>query len=408
MAEETIADILAAGEHPRLSASDRRRGMLFLGAAVAFVGVSMAMQMGLNENFVVKEIGVSWLQRGELDAFRETCGIIAFGVLAILAGVAEPLVGFFMLLLFAFGISCYAGVHSFAWLVAASMVWSQGLHVWMPLPHSMAMAMAEPGRSGLRLGQVRAAEAVGFGAGLLIAWSMTMLGGKMRPLYVVAGCAAGIGGCMCLGIPRKIKAPGPRLVFRRKYTLFYVLNFLSGWRKQIAMCFAGFLLVREYETALEHILLLWGAVQVITYSISPAVGRLIDRIGERKILVFYFAFLTLLFFGYAFVPNRWVLYAIFVADNAAFVFAMSLTTYANRIIPRSELTQTLSMGVAMNHVAAVTMPLVGGILWAAFDDYRWPFLIGAFAAALSIVAARRVPEHIPHRDTPPPAPRPLG
>ena len=35
-----------------------------------------------------------------------------------------------------------------------------------------------------------------------------------------------------------------------------------------------------------------------------------------------------------------------------------MTTYVNRIAPRSEHTPTLSMGVAANHVAAVTMPLV--------------------------------------------------
>ena len=393
-------DILNAGLHPALDAASRRRGMFFLGAAAAFVGASMAIQIGLNENFVVGELGLTGLQRGVLDAFRETCGILAFAVLAILAGLAEPLVGLWMLLLLAFGISCYSAVPDFTWLIVASMVWSQGLHVWMPLPQSMAMALAEPGRSGHRLGQIRAATAVGFGVGLLIAWGMTVFGVKIRPLYLIAGVAAGIGGFMCLGIPRKIKTPGPRLVFRRRYALYYLLNFLSGWRKQIAMCFAGFLLVRKYGTPLEHMLLLWGAVQVITYAVSPAVGRLIDRIGERKVLVFYFAFLTVLFVGYAFVPNRDVLYVIFVTDNAAFVFAMSLTTYVNRIAPKSELTQTLSMGVAMNHVAAVAMPLVGGILWAAFD-YRWPFLIGAFAAAVSIFAALKVPRHIPHEPTEP-------
>jgi len=40
------------------------------------------------------------------------------------------------------------------------------------------------------------------------------------------------------------------------------------------------------------------------------------------------------------------------------------------------------MGVAMNHVAAVTMPLVGGILWK-YLGFKWTFLIGSAAAAAS-------------------------
>ena len=73
---------------------------------------------------------------------------------------------------------------------------------------------------------------------------------------------------------------------------------------------------------------------------------------------------------------------------------MALTTYIGRLAPANEKTMTLSMGVAMNHVAAVTMPLVGGIAWK-YLGYQWTFLIGSAAAAASILAAMRVPEHIP-------------
>ncbi len=70
---------------------------------------------------------------------------------------------------------------------------------------------------------------------------------------------------------------------------------------------------------------------------------------------------------------------------------MALTTYIGRLAPPNEKTMTLSMGVAMNHVAAVTMPLVGGIVWK-YLGYQWTFLIGSVAAAVSILAAMRVPD----------------
>jgi len=372
----------------------RRRSLIFLGLAVAGAGFTMAVQQGLNVNFLVAEIGVTPFQQGLLEACRESCGVTALVVLALLAGFAEPLVAAAMLLLLAVGLSGYSLAQNYLSVVLLSLVWSQGLHVWMPLPSSMTLALAEPGRAGHRLGQIAAAGSVGFALGLAVAFVLMVTGVGMRLTYVVAGAAAVLGAAACLGIYRRVKTPGPRLVFRRRYGRYYVLSFLEGWRKQIFICFAPFLLVQKYGTSVERMLLLFGVIQVIGYVAAPRVGRLIDRIGERRVLVFYYSTIILVFIGYAAIPNVYVLYALFVADSALFVLAMALTTFVNRIAPRSEHTQTLSMGVAMNHVAAVAMPFVGGLLWK-YLDYQWTFMVGALAAVLSVVAAMGVPRHAP-------------
>ena len=389
IAAEPPAASFLAGHH-------RRRGLIFLGLMVAFAGFTMSLQLGVNSNFVAQEMGLSGFEQGLLETVREMCGIVALGVLAILAGFPEPLVAAAMLALLGLGICGYAFVHDYVWLVLVSLVWSQGLHVWMPLPKSMALALAEPGRAGRRLGQVQAAGAAGAGLGLVAALVLYLVGVKIRPLFIVAGAAAILAAAACLGIPRAIKTPGPRLVFRRKYSLFYLLNFLNGWRKQIFVAFAGFLLVRMYEADLATMLGLWIAIQAIGWLAAPPVGRLIDRIGERRTMVFYFACVTLFFIGYAVIQNKFVLYAVYIVNGAFAVFSMALTTYVNRIAPPREHTPTLSMGVAMDHVAAVLMPLVGGLLWK-FAGYQWTFFLGAGAAAMSVVAALRIPRHEPAR-----------
>jgi len=383
-------DLPTAEPGVAITHAERKRGLLFVTLAVAAVGFALALQMGMSANFLAEDMGLSGLQRGVVEAARETCGILAFLVLAVLAGLAEPVIAMAVLLVFGVGLGGYAFVPDYGWLIAASVVWSQGLHVWMPLPHSMAMALAEKGRSGHRLGQVRAGASAGFGLGIVAAFILTLIGVKMRPMYVIAAAFGILGGVICLGVPRRIKTPGPRWVFRRKYSLFYLLSFLEGWRKQIFLCFAGFLLVKVHGTPLWVMLVLMGGIQGICFVASPRMGRLIDRVGERPILVFYFACLTVFFVGYAFVTNPYVLYALYVIDSSFFVFAMALTTYAGRLAPPGERTATLSMGVAMNHVAAVAMPLLGGALWITVG-HHWTFLAGAFAAALSVVVAMRVP-----------------
>lgn len=372
----------------------RRKGLFFIGMAVACFGFAMAMQLGLNENFVVEQLGVGPAQKGMLEAVRETCGISALVVIAILAGLAEPLVGAAMLVLLAVGISSYFFVYDYLWLVLASLVWSQGLHVWAPLPASMTLALAEPGRSGHRLGQIGAAGSVGFAAGLVAAFLLTLVKVPIRPLYLLAGAVAVVGAGACLGVPRKIKTPGPRLVFRRRYGLYYLLNLLEGWRKQISLCFGGYLLVRVYGTPVQVILLLWCAVQTINFFASPMIGRLIDRTGERPVLVFYFISLIAIFGAYATVTNTHVLYAVFVIDNALFVLLLALNTYAGRIAPKNELTPTLTMGVAMNHVSSVIMPIVGGLLWVRYG-YQWLFIVGACVALMSVPVAMCIPRREP-------------
>ena len=389
-----------------LTESQRRRSLLFLGLAVALAGFTMAAQMGLNANFLREDIGISGRQMGMIEAARESCGVVAFGVLALLAGLAEPLVGAAMLMLVAAGLASYSMVHDFTWVVLMSLVWSQGLHVWMPLPNSMALALADPGRAGRRLGEIGAAGSAGFAIGLLAALGLAEIGVSMRGTDLVAGAAAVLAAAACLGIHRNVKTPGPRLVFRRRYGLYYLLCFLEGWRKQIFIAFAGYLLVSEYQTPLETILVLWLIIQVIAYVAAPWVGRLIDRVGERRVLVFYFGAITLVFVGYAMIPSKPVLYVLFVADSVFFTLAMALTTFVNRIAPPAEHTPTLSMGVAMNHVAAVIMPFIGGILWTY--GYRWTFLAGAAAAALSILGALRVPRHEPKGAPPAPAQGPAA
>jgi MFS family permease len=371
----------------------RSRGFKFLCLASSAVGFTLTLQVALSANFAVQEMNLSGFQQGLLEMFRESCGIFALGILALLAGLAEPLIGTVMLVLLAVGLASYCYVHTFFWLIIASLIWSQGLHVWMPLPNSMGLALAEPGQEGRRIGQIQAAGAAGSGFGLVLALVLNEIGMPIRPLYIVAGSASLLAAAACLYIPRQIRCEKPKLVMRRRYGLYYLLSFLEGWRKQIFLAFAGFLLVKVYDAPLSTMLTLWLVVQVIGWLASPGIGKLIDRIGERKILVFYYSFMTICFLGYAFIKNKYLLYAIFLLDSSAFVFAMALTTYIGRLTPANEKTMTLSMGIAMNHIASVSMPLVGGLAWK-YLGYQWTFLIGSVAAAASIFVAIRIPQHI--------------
>lgn len=387
-----------ASEMPKtrvdLSPSERRRGVIFLALTVGLLMLSLQIQMSVNHNFVVDEMQLEAYQQGVLEGLRESCGILALAVLAILAAVSEPIVGMFMLMLFGIGLGAYAFVPNYGTLIAASMTWSIGFHVWIPIPNSMALALADPGQAGRRLGQIRSAGAVGAGVGLVGALILNRCNVNIRTLFLIAGVVAIAAAVCCAMIPRNIKVPGQRFVFRKAYWRFYLLQFLEGWRKQIFVAFAGFLLVKRYNTTLETMLIMGLTVKAISWITSPLIGRVIDKIGERKVLATYYSALTTCFIGYAVITDPNALYILYVIDHSLFAFAMALTTYVNRIAPPEDHTPTLSMGVAFNHIAATLTPVVGGLLWKTMG-YNWVFWLGAIVGVISAGVSLVIPKHVP-------------
>ena len=117
-------------------------------------------------------------------------------------------------------------------------------------------------------------------------------------------------------------------------------------------------------------------------------GRIIARFGERQMLTFNFLCLILVFLGYAFVPVLALLYVLFVADHILFGFRIGIQSYFQKIAlhPR-EITPNLSLGQTINHVAAVVIPVVGGVVWEVLGS-QYTFLIGVGIVVLSLIVVQ--------------------
>jgi predicted MFS family arabinose efflux permease len=181
----------------------------------------------------------------------------------------------------------------------------------------------------------------------------------------------------------------PRFVLKGKYRLYYALTFLEGCRKQVFFTFAVFALTKVYHTHLRVIALLMLVNGLVNMFGAPVVGRLIDRIGERKILLTSYAALIFVFLGYAEIRHAHVLYVMYCLDNLFYLSTTCLTTYLQKIAAPEDLMPTLSMGVTMNHIAAVLVPLIGGYLWASLG-YPVTFKGGAIVVFVSFLLASRV------------------
>jgi predicted MFS family arabinose efflux permease len=198
--------------------------------------------------------------------------------------------------------------------------------------------------------------------------------------------AAALWGLLQEPTDRDIVPQRKRMIFRRKYWLFYFLTFMGGARRQIFMAFAVFLLVKRFGFSVQEVTALFVINNLINYFLAPLIGKSIIRFGERKVLSLEYSSLILIFLAYATVESRLVVAILYILDHIFFNFAMAIRTYFQKVGDPRDIAPSMAMGFTINHLAAVFLPAVGGILWMV--DYRIPFVAGAFMSLISLTAVQ--------------------
>ena len=137
-----------------------------------------------------------------------------------------------------------------------------------------------------------------------------------------------------------------------------------------------------------HYSVLWDCNNLINTYASGQLGRLVAHFGERTTLTVNFLLLIGIFLGYAYIPFLPVLYLLFIADSILFGFSLALNTYFQKIaITPKEITSNLAMGQTINHVAALFVPVLGGLIWEAYGPAA-TFLAGAAVVAVSLICTQ--------------------
>jgi predicted MFS family arabinose efflux permease len=340
-------------------------------------------------NFATEVIKIQPQQLGIVEAVRETPGFLCVLATALTMRIAEPLLGSMTLILVSLGMGAYAWVNGVPSLLVCSFVWSVGLHTWMPLQSSLVLDLAGDGAKGKRLGQTSGIGSLGAALGMALVMIVSHKLGY-HAWFLIGSAFIAAGGLIMLAIRRDIgHGAKPRFLWKRKYSLYYGLTFLEGCRKQVFFTFAVYALTKVYDTSLRTVAMLMLINNVVNFFCAPRVGKLIDRIGERRILLTSYSALILVFIGYATIHHAHILYIMYCLDNLFYLSTNCLTTYLQKIAEPQDLMPTLSLGVTLNHTAAVTVPLIGGFLWESLG-YPVTFFGGAVVVAISLMLATRV------------------
>lgn len=402
-------------------------------AVIALNNVLMILGFNLWQsifnNFAVEELGVRADEIGLIQAIREVPGLLGFlvGVLALF--MVEIRIAGLSVILMGVGILLTAAAQDLTSLVTATLVMSIGFHCFYPSNSSAALLLTKADDAPRVLGRLNSLGSVASVAStLFVIAALGALG--FRNLFVLAGAVVVIGGVALLPFgaqPVRGARERRRSPVRRRYWLYYALELLMGSRRHIFSTFAVFLLVREYAVSAQVITLLFLINSLIGMYLNQAVGKLIIRFGERRVMTSSLALLMFVFMGYTVVPlmgalhaqtlavtelslGGWVLFpafvatpallillTLFVADNVLFAFSLASQTYLQKIaLGPDEITPNVSLGQTMNHVAAVIIPIVGGVAWETLGA-QYTFLAGMGIVAVSLALAQymRIPRPEP-------------
>ena len=370
-----------------------QRDWRLLSIAVFLFGFGFTIYGAVFINFITDVLGVKPLQMGTLESSREIPGLLAVGIAAIAARFAEARIAALCLCFSAAGVAATGFVHNYAELVVVTVFWSIFMHQWFTSSSAIPLALSAGQEGGRHLGRMGAIGASGTILALLVVRLMVQLMAShiQYPFFFVTAASFIFVGGVCL-LPMSGASTThnrPRLLFRREYGLYYGLTLLEGFRRQIFSTFALFALVQQWHVNLPQIDTLMLVNAVASFLVASPVGRLIDRIGERRCMTFYYIAIALTFAGYALVQHVFVLEILWVVDSILFSFGVGITTYLNRIVRPGEMMPSLAMGQTMNHIAAVIIPVAGGLLWKQFG-YHVPFWCGVTAALVSLFITQSV------------------
>jgi hypothetical protein len=345
----------------------------------------------LFNNFAVDVAGLQGNHVGMIQSIREIPGFLALLAVYVMLVIREHRLSAISILILGAGLAATGFFPTFAGIAITTLISSFGFHYYETTNMSLTLQYFKKDESPWVFGKLTSlAAATSIGIGLLI-WGMTSFL-DFTQVYLVVGVLIAIAGLWALLTrdPSDINIIPQRkqMVLRKKYWLFYFLTFMAGARRQVFIAFSVLLLVQKFQYTVQEVTILFIINNTINYFLSPLVGKSIIRFGERKVLSLEYLSVIFLFTAYATTDSKLLVAFIYILDQIFFTFAIAIRTYFQKVGDPQDIAPSMAMGFTINHLAAVFLPAIGGMLWVI--DYRIPFFAGAAMGVVSLLAVQKI------------------
>jgi MFS family permease len=374
------------------------RGFIMLATMQVAVGVANSLSNGIITNYFENVLHFGGPQFGYMTAVREVGGLLLILLMALLYRVSLQWLTVGAMLLLAIGYGLMGTANSFASMIPWILISSFGMHTILQTQYSLGMSLTPQERSGRTLGHLTGFGQAGTFAALIAVFFIFhfhLLSYELT--FMIAGVFGVVGALAIFRFPhlhegelRKVAPKRERMVWRRDYKYFYWLNLLDGVRQQIFFSFGLWVLVHRFKLTVAELSLILMAVTFVTIFSSSYVGRLIDRVGERRVLQAINVGYIFALGGYALANDVYLACVFYVLYSFVAIFSsMGASIYLRKIAVPQDVAPSLAMGVTILHATAVVVPVAAGFI-LHFVGYQIPFFIACGIALLTVFVTRRL------------------
>ena len=347
-------------------------------ASIVTFALSFGLYKGIIDNYLAEVAGMSEFDKGVSEFFRELPGLGIILVLAVFYTASAAKLYQIGAVIMLAGMAMQAVIPSTKVLVImAIFIYSLGEHMQLGMRNTLTLEYAKEGKSGAALGRQNAVYQIGTLAGYLVVIGIFfVLGNKtslFKPIFWMSAAIILIGMLIAFRIkgeslPDKSKS---RFYFHKKYTKYYMLELFYGARKQVFFTFGPYTLVLFYGASARAISILFAITSVCSYLASPIVGRIIDRIGYKVVMISDTLILVIVCFFYGFAHHIFPMHIAFIICCANYVLdaVISLASMAANVYVQDladngeEVKATISTGLSVNHLVTILVALFGGWIW---------------------------------------------
>ena len=362
--------------------TDDHRVLRFL-SVIILTGLAYGLYKGVQDNYLAQLVHINEFERGIVEFFRELPGLLLIFILATLYRFSETKVfklGSAIMLVGTVGLFI-AGTGKFI-VVLLMVIYSLGEHLILPLKNSMSLHMAQQGKGGAALGFTSAMNNLGNIIGYVLVSLLFVIFAKygwgntdirsFKAIFFVASLLMLLATLIAFAMKDHGKTvKRQRLYLDKKYGKYYGLEVFYGARKQVFITFAPYVLILYYGADATVISLLLAICAIFGMLFSPLIGKIIDRLGYKIVMVTDTLLLMVVCFFYGFSHHLFshnvafiVVCINFVLDSVISLASMASAVYVQDIASNhEELTSTLTAGVSVNHLISVIIALLGGYIW---------------------------------------------
>jgi predicted MFS family arabinose efflux permease len=367
-----------------------KRNPMFVYLVVLTISSTVGLQTWttLFNNFAVDIAKLGGNHVGMIQSIREIPGFLALLAVFVIRFVREHRLSAVSILVLGVGLATTGFFPSYTGLAITTLVSSFGFHYYETTNMSLTLQYFKKHESPWVFGKLTSlAAATSIGIGLLI-WLMMSFLDFSQVYLIVGGLIAGLWAFTRDPSDPQALPQRKQMVLRKRYWLFYFLTFMAGARRQIFIAFSVLLLVQKFDYSVQEVTILFVINNSINYFLSPLVGRSIIRFGERKVLSLEYLSVIFLFCAYAITDSKLLVAFIYILDQIFFTFAIAIRTYFQKVGDPQDIAPSMAVGFTINHLAAVFLPALGGMLWVI--DYRIPFFAGAAMGVVSLLAVQKI------------------